>query len=227
VLLLSLLPSVGLRHSGPARFRVELEGENGGAYDVECAPGRAAVSTADGEAVDLVLRGTPAMLAPLAVGGAMRGRGRGGWVRVQGSHRSHAQLLRACRRPLSLAELVQAGLAPPPRLLLAAVAEAIDARLVAGRSFAVAFRFEGGGEGLIATGGAGAFLVWHPRAADDPPPRGDGAPAAVVRCSEAACLALFAGLELPAGEQVLVEGDAHALSLLLRLSDAAQGLRAS
>lgn len=158
-----------------------------------------------------VVTGSLEALAPLVTGGV---RWRLPGVRVSGPRGPLRAALRARRRPSSLARIADLPVDPPPRDLLAALAQAVDPAWTAGHRFAVVFDVDGERTAVELAEGA--------------PPR-VGAPTAepavaVVSVSRVALPAVLARVAPPAGEQVHVEGRETAVAVLDDLLDRAQGL---
>ena len=194
--------------------------EREGRWHVQVGPGRAHVGIrpAPGEVgVDFTLEGRAAAYAELAAGGAGR---RLPGLRVDGSRRGLRALRRARRRPLALWDLAEAGIDVWPGLLLLALAEAIDPRWSAGRSFTVAFAIA---SPTAPAGDTGVYVQVRDGAALAVTSAPREPPATTVRASERALTCMLAGAPLPAGETILVEGDTDLLELLIEWVDRAQG----
>ncbi|HST55327.1 MAG TPA: hypothetical protein VLJ42_05465 [Solirubrobacteraceae bacterium] len=217
-LILELLPAQRLVMDRPTRygakltelgsFIVELEGEQ---TRVRRVP-----TLARDEQLDFILEGPAAAFSELAGGGARR---RQPGLRVRAGKRRARRLRAARSAPVALAELAGAGIRVWPGLLLLALAEAIDPAWTAGHRFVVAFRVddEPGAVLQVRVRDGEPLVVTRVR---------DEQPLATVRLSELAFVSMLAGVSLPAGEQVLVDGSAAALQLLLGWTDRAQGLGA-
>ncbi|HVW17804.1 MAG TPA: hypothetical protein VHB30_06105, partial [Solirubrobacteraceae bacterium] len=111
---------------------------------------------------------------------------------------------------------VRTGATVEPEVLVAALCACVDPRWTAGHAFAVGWDVEGDERSSR----------FHVLVRDRVSPTvGEGVPedaVATVRVSEAGLSALLCGVEPPAGEQALVEGDADAAALLCRWLDRAQ-----
>ena len=185
---------------GGDRLRVALDA---GVARVERPPASAVRPAA-------VVAGSAAALAPLAAGGAS-------WrlpgLQVDGSRTRMRRLAWARRRPVTLGDLVKVTPAPDPRLLLGALAAAVDPAWTRGERLAVAFAFEGDGR-------------WSVLADDGAPLRIESAGAragdATVHTGPEGLLALLAGREQPKGRPATVEGDVSAVGRLLGWFDRAR-----
>jgi hypothetical protein len=217
-LVTELLPAQRLVLKRPLSYELRIA-ECEARWYAQVGPGRADVEVRSGHGeagTDFVLEGRAAAYAELAAGGAGR---RLPGLRVDGSRRGLRALRRARRRPLALWDLAEAGIDVWPGLLLLALAEAIDPRWSAARSFTIEFAIDSPATAarvsvyVQARAGAPLAVTSAPR---EPP-------VTIVRISERACTCMLAGAPLPAGECVLVEGDTSALELLIEWVDRAQG----
>jgi hypothetical protein len=141
-------------------------------------------------------------------------------VKAHGSRRKLRRLLSARREPLALSDLAEAGVQVWPGLLLLALSEAIPPEWTKGHSFVLAF--------AVQSPPAPPSATLYVQARDGQPlavtrVRAQ-APLSTVNLSERAFLCVLAGAPLPPGEQVLAQGPAQPLELLLEWSDRAQGL---
>ncbi len=221
-LIVELLPAQCLALEDTLTYRLQIT--ELGLFEVRLHDGHASVKrVASEESRDagssekpaFVLEGPAAAFSELAAGGAGR---RLAGIRVSGSRRRARRLLRARRPPVALPDLVSAGMRIWPGLLLLALTEAIDPHWTVGSSFDVAFAIEGS---------EGSETVIYVRVRDGEPVgvtrvRGER-PRAVAHLNESSFLRVLAGLPLPAGEQVLIEGDAGPLQQLIGWADRAQG----
>ncbi|HEV2998474.1 MAG TPA: hypothetical protein VGX16_05160 [Solirubrobacteraceae bacterium] len=219
-LICELLPAQGLVLERPLSYRARIIGV--GTVEVRVEGGRASVKPSagervargrGGERVDFTLEGSAAALAELAAGGYGR---RLAGVRLRGRRRRARRLMAACREPLTLPDLAQAGIAVWPGLLLRALAEAIDPAWTEGQSFTLAFEIEDapGWTACVRVRGGEPIRVER---------LGEERPDTRVRVSERALLHMLAGVPLPSGERVLVEGSERPLQTLLYWADRAQG----
>lgn len=213
-LVVALLPVQRLHVDGDVSY--DLTVEELGTFRVLLHPGATTIEprSAPGgrKEVDFHLAGPAAVLAELA-GGGIRRRPRG--TRVTGSKRKLRRLLRELRQPVGLADVQRSGASVDPGLVLAALCAAVPAAETVGHAFVCVW--DVGGE------------IWHVRVADGlSPSAAPGLPsdavAATVRVGPEALLPLLAGLPTPAGAEARVEGNAHAVALLRRWFDQAQGL---
>ncbi|HEV3071017.1 MAG TPA: hypothetical protein VGY76_06280 [Solirubrobacteraceae bacterium] len=200
-----------LRIEGLGDVQVRVEGERATVR----RPSTGSVESFSGtERGAFLLEGPVTAFAELAAGGAGR---RLPGVKVRGSRRKLRRLLATRRKPLALSDLAEGGITIWPGLLLLALSEAIDPQWTQGHSFILAFAI---------TGPPSATLYVQVR---------DGEPLAVTRMrseqplstvhlDEQAFLLVLCGAPLPPTVQVLLEGSAEPLSLLLGWSDRAQGL---
>jgi hypothetical protein len=181
---------------------------------VELEPGSARVQPDPRPGpVEATVRGSLAALAPLAAGDA-------GWrlgdLRVDGSRRRIRRLLRARRRPVTLADLALVAPPPPPRPLLTALAAVVEPAWTAGHRFGVSYSVAGHGRHTVVVDGGRPLRVLD---------NGGGHPhAATVEVSPAGLVAVLAGQHPPAGEHAEVAGDARALEVLHAWFDRARGV---
>ncbi len=165
--------------------------------------------------VDFHLSGPAAALAEFAAGGAGK---RLKDTRAAGSKRRLRRLAKDLKRPIQLADVQASGALVEPGLILAVLGAAVDPAWTVGHAFVVGWDVEGPRGG-----------VYHVRVLDGvAPTAGPGIPddgaAATVHVRDIAFLALLGGLPLPVGGEARVEGNAHAVALLRRWYDQAQGL---
>jgi hypothetical protein len=196
----------------------ELRIEELGAFVVRVGGGHATVATASGgdSALDFSLEGPAAAFASLAGGGA---RWRLPGLRVRGSRRKARWLLKACRRPLALADLAEADVSVWPGLLLLAMAEAVDPTWTAGSDFVVEYAIQGSpGATFYVRVHDGAPIAVSARLDD-----GDR-PASTVYASERALMRTVAGIAPSPDEPTLLTGDPRPVQLLCGWFARAQGL---
>ena len=147
-------------------------------------------------------------LVPLATGGAGR--------RLPGARIDQPppvrRLLKARRRPLGLAELAAAGVAPSPGLLLTVLARAVDPRWTPGHPLTVDVAPEGADRWRVIASGHGPLAIFPAEGAPPAP--------ATLRTSAGRLPAVLAGTSA-AGDAV-VEGDVRAVRTLLSWLDRAQ-----
>jgi len=203
---------------GPLAY--ELRIKEFGALVVRTEAGCATVGTTVGygSGLDFVLEGRAAAFASLAGGGAAWRAGR---LRVRGSRRRARRLLAACRRPLALADLVEADISVCPGPLLLAVAEAVDPVWTVGNDFTVAYVIQGSAETVYVRVRDGASIAVSAQLGD-----GDQ-PAATVYVSERALLRVVAGFAPLPDEPALFSGDRGPVELLRGWFARAQGLAAA
>lgn len=203
---------------GPLAY--ELRIKEFGALVVRLDGGCATVGTTIGygSGLDFMLEGRAAAFALLAGGGATWRAGR---LRVRGSRRRARQLLAACRRPLALADLIEADISVCPGPLLLAVAEAVDPVWTIGNDFTVAYAISGSAEAVYVRVRDGAPIAVSTQLGD-----GDR-PAATVYVSERALLRVVAGVASLPDEPALFSGDRGPVELLRSWFARAQGLVAA
>ncbi len=161
---------------------------------------------------DAAVTGSLAALAPLAAGGAS-------WrlpdLDVSGARRKLRRLAWARRRPVTFGDLAKVTPPPDPRLLLAALAAAVEPAWTLGARFGVAYAFAGDGRwAILAHDGAPLRVV-----VDDAQDRD-----ATVHAGPHALLALLAGAAQPAARPATVEGDRAAADQLHAWFDRARGV---
>jgi hypothetical protein len=205
--LAGLLPAQGLVSEGPLRYDVVLAGRGCLAVDVgEAGASVRALPRGRGRReTDVRVATDDAGLARLLLGR----RGLRRRARVRGVHRRVRELRRLAQAPLALRDLARAGVALDPALALLLAARAIDPVDTLGHRFTIA-------HAPLAGGPADAWL--QIQGAGGPPlvlgaPPGE-APAATLRCTRGALLALLAGVAPVPGERGVVDGEAHALTLV-------------
>lgn len=161
---------------------------------------------------DVVVKGTPANVAPLVAGGAWRGV----TLETSGRKRRLRRLFRARRRPVTLGDAVRAGLDLDCGLALRLLAVAVEPEWTAGYVFHVAYRV-GDDAWLVRVADGRAVVV-----TDGPDPT---ATATVEAPSCAGLLAHLTRTEPPAEGPTIVAGDAAAAATLARWFDRAQGFK--
>jgi hypothetical protein len=238
-LVAGLLPDQARTARGSLVYDLDLEGF--GPLRVELgADGAGRVFSrreASGDA-SFTLDATPAELATLAAGGApLWPRG----LRVGGARRFFLPLTRLARkrrRPITLADLVEAGIALDPGLVIRALACAVPPEWTAGHAFAVAVNVsgretcrvhvnDGAPLNVLRVDDAGRRSVVAATTLELPESaRMDITWDAVLGVSERGALPLLAQTEPPVDEEpATVLGDLTAATTLLAWFDRAQGLK--
>jgi hypothetical protein len=200
-----------LRIDGLGEVQARIEAERATVRRPSAGGGQAATARDRG---DFLLEGSALAFAELAAGGAGR---RLANVKVHGSRRKLRRLLAARRAPLALSDLLAAEVSVWPGLLLLALAEAIDPLWTKGHSFVLAFVVQGPPEATLYVQVRDGLPLAVTRVRSEEP-------LDTVQLSERAFLCMLAGAPLPPGEQLLLEGSAEPLELLLEWCDRAQGL---
>ena len=214
----ALLPAQGPALARALTYELDVDGD--GTFRVELGAGVARVepqppATPPDPDVELRVAGPPSALAPLVAGGAGR-RLRG--ARVSGRKRRLRPLLKARRKPVTLAELAVLGLPLEPGLLLRALTSLIDPAWTAGERFTVVYDVAGAPPAAHRVEVAdGAPVV----ATQGVPPE---PAAATVSLARGAFVSLLARVAPPPGERVVVHGDLRAVELLHRWTDRVQGI---
>lgn len=213
-LIAELLPVHGMLSLGTLSYEVAID--EFGSFVVHVNDGCATVTRTSRqdrdlrERFDFRLAGPALALAALG-GGGLTGRWLRG-VRVRGSRRKTRRLLKVCRRPLALSDLVQADIAVWPGLLLPALAEAVPSKWTSGHSFIVRFVIDGQPPTAIyvqVCNGAPIGVSAHVGDADQ-------RVASTVYLNERAFLCAVAGCPLSDEERMLVAGEAEPVHMLLR-----------
>ncbi|MDX6702739.1 MAG: hypothetical protein QOF26_2965, partial [Baekduia sp.] len=206
LLVVALLPAQGGLVRRPLAYELAVHG--GTTHRVVLDAERARVQLpGDGE-TEARVAGPLAALVPLVAGGA--GRRLPGTV-IQ-NRRALRRLLKARRRPLGLAELSAAGVAPSPGLLLTVLARAVPPAWTEDRPLAVDIAPAGADRWRVVSSGNGPMTIL---------PAAGAAPAvATLHTSAARLPAVLAGTAGPG--DAWVEGDPRAVSTLLSWFDRAQ-----
>ncbi|MDX6727079.1 MAG: hypothetical protein QOK49_1884, partial [Baekduia sp.] len=206
LLVVALLPAQGGLVKRPLAYELAVQG--GTTHRVVLDAERARVQLpGDGE-TEARVAGPLAALVPLVAGGAGR---RLPGTEIQ-NRRALRRLLKARRRPLGLAELSAAGVAPSPGLLLTVLARAVRPAWTEDRPLAVDIAPTGADRWRIVSSGNGPLTIL---------PAAGAAPAAATLHTSAARLpAVLAGTAGP--DDAWVEGDPRAVSTLLSWLDRAQ-----
>lgn len=189
---------------GIGSFCVKLDGERVTVEKVGVPPR---------EKVDFLLKGKVADFSELAAGGTGR---RLPGLKVRGSRRLARKLTAARRTPLLLSDLVSAGISVWPGLLLQAMAAAIEPAWTEGQRFVIAFEIVPQQSAVYVCVGDGEPVRVQPSFQSQP--------TVTVALSESALLRLLAGVALPGGEGVRIDGESALLGRFLDWTDRAQGL---
>jgi hypothetical protein len=206
LLVVSLLPAQGGLLRGALEYEFAVDG--GTTHRILVDADGARIGLQRGDAPDVCVSGPLAALVPLVAGGA-------GWrlpgARVQG-RRQLRKLLKARRRPLGLAELAAAGVAPSPGLLLTVLAQAVDPRWTVDRPLEVDVAATGADRWRVVADGRSPLAILP---AEGAPPAG-----ATLHTSAGRLPAVLAGTAAPGDAHV--EGDVRDLRTLLSWLDRAQ-----
>ena len=206
LVLVSLLPAQGGLSRGTLTYELAVDAGTTNRVVVEADKARVALGR--GEEPDARVSGPLAALVPLVAGGAGR---RLPGARVQGRWQLR-RLLKARRRPLGLAELAAAGVAPSPGLLLTVLARAVDPSWIAGRALQVEVAATGADAWRVVSTGTGALKILP---AEGAPPAD-----ATLHTSASRLPAVLAGTATPADASY--SGDLRQLRTLLSWLDRAQ-----
>jgi hypothetical protein len=235
LLVTGLLPDQARTFGRPLAYDLDLAGRALRVHLGEDGSGRVLQrDEASGDAA-FAVAASPTEFAPFAAGGAPwwpRG------LRTAGARAPFARLARKRRRPVTLADLVDAGVQLDPQLAVRALACAVPAAWTAGHAFTVALQIPGReacrvlvGDGMpLRVLGAGEAQPRPGVVAATSLQRPEsilvrGAADAVLGVTARGALPLLAQAEPPAGEEpAVVVGDAEAATTLLRWFDRVQGL---
>ncbi|MEA2160897.1 MAG: hypothetical protein QOD66_3277 [Solirubrobacteraceae bacterium] len=143
-LLLALLPAQGLVSPRPLAYDLVLDGLGCIRVSVEGPEHTAAVQLTETprpmSAVQFALSSDPSSLAALVASGSLRRRFGRRRVRISGDRRAASVLLDLVRTPLTLGELVGAGVRVDPWLALTISSMMIDPAWTRGERFSIAFQ---------------------------------------------------------------------------------------
>jgi hypothetical protein len=186
----------------------ELAVEGGTTHRVVIDPERARVEPSGAGTTEARVAGPLAALVPLATGGVRR--------RLPGARidkrRRLRRLIAARRRPLGLAEIAAAGVAPSPGLLLTVLARAVAPEWTEGRPLTVDVASEGADRWRVIASGHGPLAIF--------PAEGAAPAPATLHTSANRLAAVLAGTA--AAGDAHVEGDIRDVRTLLSWLDRAQ-----
>jgi hypothetical protein len=207
LIVVGLLPLQAGLVKGTVTYALDVDG--GTTHCVVVDESRVKVELAGARHADAVVAGPLAALVPLATGGASR--------RLSGAHvqnrRAVRKLIKARRRPLSLAELAAANVAPSPGLLLTVLARAVDPEWTTGRALMVDVAPDGADAWRVVASGDGPLQIFPSEAATQAAP-------ATLHVAAGRLPAVLAGTA-SAGDAT-VEGDVADVRTLLSWLDRAQ-----
>ncbi|WCB93831.1 hypothetical protein DSM104299_02551 [Baekduia alba] len=186
----------------------ELAVDRGTTHRVLVDDERVRVELSGAAVAEARIAGPLAALVPLAAGGAGR--------RLPGTridNRRHVRrLIKARRRPLGLAELAAAGVAPSPGLLLTVLARAVRPSWTQGRPLTVDVASEGADRWRVIASGHSPLAIFPAEGAPPAP--------ATLHTSASRLPAVLAGTA--AAGEATVEGDVRDVRTLLSWLDRAQ-----
>jgi hypothetical protein len=207
LLVVSLLPAQGGNVRGELEYELAVDG--GTTHRIVVDAGEARIALAQEGAPDVRVSGPLTALVPLIAGGAGR---RLPGAKVEG-RRPMRKLLKARRRPLGLAELAAATVAPPsPGLLLTVLAKAVDPAWTRDRPLQVDIAATGADRWRVVASGAGPLAI---QPAEGAPPAD-----ATLYTSASRLPAVLAGTAAPGDAEY--DGDVRDLRTLLSWLDRAQ-----